>query len=118
MSSLGNRLILRQREWKLICVGEAELVDRVEGDRESKRQTTDPNAAWYDQIALYNLEKDVAETTNVARQTPALVAKMATLAIAALVDGRTTVGPARPSSSKEPQLDLLKKLAALIEEHK
>lgn len=116
MSSLGNRLVLRRHEWKLICVSERELVNRVAGNKESKQQITDPNAAWYDQIALYNLEKDVAETTNVARQNPAMVAEIAKLAIGALVDGRTTVGPARPNSSNEPQIDLLKKVLALIKE--
>ena len=118
MSSLSNRLVLRHKHWKLICVGEREVVDRVAGDRESKQQITNPNAPWYEQVVLYNLENDMAETTNVARQNPAMVAEIARLAMDALMDGRTTVGPARPNSCSEPQIDLLTKLIALTKGHK
>ena len=110
--------MLRHKHWKLICVGEREVVDRVAGDRESKRRITDPNAPWHERVVLYDLETDTAETTNVARDNSGVVAKMAGLAMDAFVDGRTTIGPARPNSCNQPQIDLLETLVAVIQEHK
>ncbi|VGO18610.1 sulfatase family protein [Pontiella sulfatireligans] len=113
MSSLSNKLVLRHKQWKLICVGEEELVGRVEKKRESKGKAPNPNAAWHEQVSLYNLEDDVAETTNLAQQNPAIVAQIAKRAVAAILDGRTNRGPARPDSCKQPQIELLKKLSTL-----
>jgi hypothetical protein len=44
MSSLSNKLVLRYKHWKLICVGEHELVDRAESKPLGERKISDPNA--------------------------------------------------------------------------
>ena len=85
---------------------------------QGERKITDPNAPWQEQVVLYNLKEDMAETTNLAQQDPATVAEIAKLAIEAFAAGRTTAGPTRPNSCNEPQIDLLKKLVVLIDEHK
>ena len=114
MSSLSNKLVLRHGQWKLICVSEQELVDRVQTKQEDRQKIPNPNAVWYEQVVLYDMKQDVAETTNVARQNPVVVAEIARLAIDAFKSGRTTTGPARPNSCSEPQIDLLTQLCALI----
>lgn len=111
MSSLGNRLILRYKEWKLICVGERELVAKVEGNRDVVK--TNPNGAWHEQVALYHLADDAAETTNVALSNQVVVAQIAKRAIAHIQSGRTNQGVARPGSCKEPQMELLEILTQL-----
>jgi len=113
MSSLSNKLVLRHEQWKLICVGEEELVGRAEDKQATRNKGDTPKTSWTEEVVLYDLKKDVAETRNVAPQNPALVAKIAKLALDTIKDGRTSTGPARPNSCKEPQLDLLMKLSAL-----
>jgi arylsulfatase A-like enzyme len=113
MSSLSNKLVLRYKDWKLICVSEAEAASRQSHEKRAGRVTTDPKAPWNEKVVLYNLTKDVAETTNVASKHPAIVAKMAQLAIASIKSGRTNRGVDRPNSCFEIQLDLLKQLSEL-----
>lgn len=117
MSSLSNMLALRHATWKLICVSEKELVDRVQARREDRGNTPGPNAAWHEDVALYDMKQDMAETTNVARENPAVVARIAGLAIEAIKNGRTNSGRARPTSCNEPQLELLTRLSTLTTEH-
>lgn len=111
MSSLSNVFVLRHEEWKLICISERELVDRAEASREDRRMPPGPSAAWHEQVVLYDMEQDVAETTNVAIENPAVVARIARLAIDAIKNGRTNSGPARPGSCREPQIELLTRLS-------
>jgi arylsulfatase A-like enzyme len=113
MSSLSNKLVLRYKDWKLICVSEAEAASRQSHEKRAGRVTTDPKAPWNEKVVLYNLTKDVAETTNVASEHPAIVAKMAQLAIASIKSGRTNRGVDRPNSCFEIQIDLLKQLSEL-----
>ncbi len=114
MSSLSNKLVLRHQEWVLICLSEQELINRLTREEEGNAPAAAPRqAAWSDEVALYNLKQDVAEVTNVARQNPAVVAKIARLALGAFKTGRTSAGPARPDSSREPQLELLTRLSTL-----
>jgi arylsulfatase A len=113
VSSLSNMLVLRHGKWKLICVSEKELVDRVEARREDRRKIPGPIAAWHEQVVLYDMKQDMAETTNVARQNTTVVARIAGLAIDAFKNGRTNSGPARPNSCSEPQIELLTLLSTL-----
>ena len=111
MSSLSNKLIIRQWPWKLICVGEKELLERV-GDR--KKQEDEQAAAeelpWHRQIALYNLEDDPGESTNVAGEQMEVASHLAHLAIQAFTEGMTTTGPTLAGTSASPQIELLRKI--------
>ncbi len=113
MSSLGNRLVLRQRQWKLICVSETELIDTVSEERNRAEDAfaLPDDAPWWERITLYDLHRDVAEAKNVAKEHPDEVARLAQLAIEAIRTGRTNRGPARPNSSNTPQTELLEMLA-------
>lgn len=64
-----------------------------------------------------HMKQDMAETTNVARQNPAVVARIAGLAIDSFKNGRTNSGPARPNSCSEPQIELLTRLSTLTKGH-
>ena len=123
MSSLGNKLVLRHEQWKLICVDEpyataglGELQadgKEVKRTKEKVKYKDDPSLPWHERIILYDLKTDFAETTNVAEQHPVIVAKMAKLAIKSIRGGRTNIGPARPDSCQTPSIDLLEDLAAI-----
>ncbi len=89
-SSLGGTVIVRKDEWKLILKSEAYLVAREKGKHQSLKD--DPDAPWFEQVTLYNLKNDVAETTNVARQNPERVGLLLRYLEAAIENGRSTVG--------------------------
>ena len=117
MSSLGNKLVLRHKNWKLICVSEAEAVSheggkKKKGNKKKKgHAVTDPNTPWYERVVLYNLAEDMTETTNVAQEHPMIVAEIAKLAIKSIKSGRTNQGADRPDSCRKTQIDLLQVLS-------
>ncbi|MHC5068183.1 MAG: sulfatase family protein [Planctomycetota bacterium] len=130
MSSLGNRYNLRHQDWKLVCIGEAELASHLSKGGKQKNKgkgkgkgkkdaSADHGLPWHQRVALFNLHSDPTESTNVAADHPEVVAKLARFALAGFDNGRTNRGPSRPHSlndSKAHQRELLEELSALASE--
>jgi arylsulfatase A-like enzyme len=80
--SMGGVPAVREGSWKLILA-------QGSGGK-GKNDTTQP-------VQLYNLEKDLAETKNLAAEQPERVAQMQALLEKLITDGRSTPGAIQPN---------------------
>lgn len=91
-SVLGNYAI-REKKWKLeMCAGSGSFVYPVEG---RDTQGMPP-------IQLYDMEKDVAETTNLCEQYPEVVERMTRVLTQYIQNGRSTPGAPQKNAQYDP----------------
>jgi len=92
-TSIDGSLALRQGNWKLaLCPGSGGWsFPRYPKDYKDLPQTQ-----------LYDLEKDPAETNNLASANPDLVQRLTTLLQSSIDTGRSTPGPAQQNDTPTP----------------
>ncbi len=122
VSSISNQLIIRRGRWKLICYPEEYAVARFSMNSPAERDAfnaarkaysrsgPDFDKPYYENVILYDIISDVAETTNVAKQYPETVSTLAKYGLQSIENGRSNRGEVLPSTIKYHQINLLKSL--------
>jgi arylsulfatase A-like enzyme len=122
VSSLFAGYNIRHGRWKMVSLPEKVLASHIakSGKLRGKQADAeaDPSKPWHTRVVLFDLHSDPMETTNVAKEHPALVAKLARFALSAIDNGRTNRGPARPGSLNDSEASnrpLFEELSNLVD---